>query len=149
MNLITNRYGVTTPTLILENGQSVSSPIYINLTTEVKKDLLNRFREIKTQQQIQAGYNPISTSKSGVSVVDNTKAPMTPIEHELGMDEHNLRLALFSRTGLPEVQILKLQEATGVELVTRQMIEQTQKLWLDHLFGNNATKRAKPVKANK
>ena len=76
--------------------------------------------------------------------------PMTGVVSiELGMDEHNLRLALFSRTGLPEVQILKLQEATGVELVTRQMIEQTQKLWLDHLFGNNATKRAKPVKANK
>ena len=149
MNLITNRYGVTTPTLILENGQSVSSPVYINLTTEVKKDILNRFREIKTRQQVEAGYNPVTTSKSGVSVIDNTKAPLTPIEHELGMDEHNLRLSLFIRNGLPEVQVMKLQKATGLQLVTRQMIEQTQKLWLDHLFGNNATKRPKAVKADK
>ena len=47
------------------------------------------------------------------------------VEQELGMNEENLRHALFARNGIPERLALKLQAVTGVELVTKEQIEQT------------------------
>ena len=46
------------------------------------------------------------------------------VEQELGMNEENLRHALFARNGIPERLALRLQAVTGVELVTKEQIEQ-------------------------
>ena len=51
------------------------------------------------------------------------------------MTEENLKQVLFSRNGLPERLILKLQRITGIELVSREQIEETQRAWVSHLFG--------------
>ena len=49
---------------------------------------------------------------------------------ELGVSEANLRHLLFARNGLPERLILKLQELTGLEMVSKQQIEDIHRL--DH-----------------
>ena len=101
MNLQTNRYNTTVPTAINDEGCSISVPFYIQPTNDQKKTLLNAFRNIKNQQLIDMGYNPLRKENSLV-VVDSMAPPQTAIEGELGMNEENLRLHLFSRQGLQE-----------------------------------------------
>ena len=107
--LSVNRYRQTTPTAIQPNGVSISCPLYIGPTRDQLKALLNGFR----QALVERGH---------------------AVEEELGMSEENLRQMLFSRNGLPERLILKLQRITGIELVSREQIEATQQAWVDHLF---------------
>ena len=59
---------------------------------------------------------------------------LTPVEDLLGMSEEYLRYALFSRNGMPERLVVKLQRLTGLELVNRREIEVTLIGWLDYLF---------------
>ena len=107
--LIKNRYGNLTPTSIQANGASISVPIYISLAKEQNKALLNALRDI---------------ARKG----DNT------VEEQLGVNEENLRTLLFGRNGIPERLLVKLQEITGVEVVTRKQIEETYSDWVDYLF---------------
>lgn len=44
MELQINRYGETTPTAIQSNGVVISTPIYIQLTKEQNKTILNAIR---------------------------------------------------------------------------------------------------------
>ena len=107
--LTENRYRQVAPTTITSSGVSISCPIYISPTRDQTKALLNAFRRAKQNRG-------------------------SVVEEELGMNEENLRYALFTRNGLPERLILKLQRLTGYELVTRDQIEATQNAWLTHLF---------------
>lgn len=109
MTLCTNRYQQVTPTSILPTGVAISTPIYVAPTRDQLKALLNGFRR---------------------AVMERGHAA----EEELGMTEENLRQMLFSRNGLPERLILKLQRITGIELVSREQIEATQQAWVDHLI---------------
>ena len=109
MNLSVNRYNQTAPTAVQSNGATISVPIYIAPTREQLKAILNGFRA--------------AVSERGDAAVA-----------ELGMDEAALRTVLFSRNGLPERLILKLQCITGIELVSREQIEATQQAWVAHLF---------------
>ena len=103
-----NRYQQVTPTAIYSNGVAVS-PIYIALTRDQNKQLLNAFRT--------------AIQERGAVV-----------EQEIDMNEENLRHALFARNGIPERLALKLQAVTGVELVTKEQIEQTFQEWVAHLY---------------
>ena len=108
MNLSVNRYNQTAPTAVQSNGMTISVPVYIAPTRGQLKAILNGFR--------------VAVSERGDAAVA-----------ELGMDEAALRTVLFSRNGLPERLILKLQCITGIELVSREQIEATQQAWVDHL----------------
>ena len=110
-NLSVNRYRQVTPTAIPANGVSISCPLYIGPTRDQLKALLNGFRTAVMERGHKA-------------------------EEELGMTEENLKQVLFSRNGLPERLILKLQRITGIELVSREQIEATQRAWVDHLFSS-------------
>ena len=112
MNLQINRYNITVPTAVTDSGLTISTPFYISPTTDQRKQLLNEFRTIKNQQLLEMGYTN-TTDNGNLKVVDNTKPPLTPIEQELGMDETNLRMAIFSRTGLQERVVMKLQKLTN------------------------------------
>ena len=107
--LITNRYGNITPTAIQANGAAISVPIYIAPTKEQNKALLNAVRDIARE-----GNNAV--------------------EEQLGVNEENLRTLLFGRNGIPERLLVKLQEITSVEVVTRKQIEETYSDWVDYLF---------------
>ena len=109
MTLTRNRYQQVTPTAIHSNGVAVSVPIYIALTRDQNKQLLNAFR---------------------TAVQERGEV----VEQELGMNEENLRHALFARNGIPERLALRLQAVTGVELVTKEQIEQTFQEWVAHLY---------------
>ena len=50
-----SRYGEVSPTEIHSSGIAVSTPIYITLTSDQWKALLNRFRQIKSQHGFVAG----------------------------------------------------------------------------------------------
>ena len=93
MELLTNRYSQVAPTAILPNGVSLSVPVYVSLTTEQSKTILNAVREIIREQRLEMGHNPIRESDYGVTVETAIQAPQTPIEIELGCDESNLRKA--------------------------------------------------------
>jgi hypothetical protein len=133
--LVTNRYNQTTPTSLQDNGCAISTPFYINPTTDQTKQLLNAFRSVKQKELLDAGFNNDPVVTPGGIVVETARTlPLAPIEQELGMNEESLRHVLFARQGIPERLVLKLQRLTGVYLVTREQIEDTYKQWLDYLY---------------
>lgn len=138
MKLQSNRYNTIVPTAINTLGTAISVPFYIQPTMDAKKALLNAFRVEKQKQLLEMGFDN-TRSEGRIVVVDNTKPPQTPIEAELGMTEENLRLTLFNRQGIQERLVLKLQQLTGVEVFTREEVEATFHLWLDHLYENHTT----------
>ena len=61
--------------------------------------------------------------------------------------KETLRYALFGRQGITERLIIKLQELTGVELISREAIENNIKMWLDYLYGEQPEKAKRVRKA--
>ena len=136
MNLMTNRYGVVTSTAIQPSGITVSTPIYISLPVEQRKAVLNSIRQIKTQQLMEMGWK-LADQKGGYRFGTDESfeaPPLTPVETELGCTEDHLRAALFSRHGMTERLLVKIQNLTGISVVHREQIEATYKDWLNHLF---------------
>ena len=132
--LQTNRYGQTSPTAVLPNGVAVSVPFYISPTTDQLKQLLNAFRFIRDKQLVEMGHTTTRSGNGSISIETFVKPPITPIEQQLGCDEENLRHALFTRNGIQERLLLKLQRLTGIELVSREQVEETYQMWLDNLY---------------
>jgi hypothetical protein len=136
--LVTNRYNQLTPTTIQANGCAISTPFYINPTTDQTKQLLNAFRTVKQKELLEAGLNNEPVVTPGGIVVETAKTlPLAPIEQELGMNEDSLRHVLFARQGIPERLVLKLQRLTGVYVITREQIEDTFKQWCDYLYSDS------------
>ena len=148
MTLTRNRFDQITPTHITESGATISCPFYINLTTDQKKLLLNTFRSIKQRQLAGLGYTDEARQEGSISVVTATTPPQTNIEIESGVNEENLRLLLFSRQGVQERLILKLQHLTGLEFVTKDQVLKTFNAWADYLFKDENKPVQKASKAS-
>ena len=147
MNLQTNRYNTMVPTAINTTGTAISVPFYIQPTTDQKKALLNAFRVEKQKQLLDMGFD--NTRNEGrIVVLDSTKPPQTPIEMELGINEENLRLMLFSRQGIQERLILQIQKATGVTIFTKEEVIETYTLWINHLFDDDEPRTKATTKAS-
>lgn len=146
IELLTNRYNQTTATHIQPNGCSISTPVYCCPTQDQVKLLLNAFREVVRQQRLEMGHSDAPTPSIGVSVTTATKPPMTAAEEELGMSEESLRYALFQRKGTPERLIIKFQQLTGVELITREAIVSNLNAWLDALEMPDENERPKTTR---
>ena len=145
--LVTNRFNQSTPTIVLEDGTAISTPTYINLSNDAAKALLNAFREVVLKQQLEMGHKPTDLStRGGLEVVNHTKPPKTPAELELGMDVENLRYVLFGRTGSPERVVLKLQELTGMSIVSSDQVKMVQDKWRNHVFSYESKTATKPRK---
>ena len=85
------------PTEIHSSGIAVSTPIYITLTSDQRKALLNRFRQIK-QEQIATTNCLVNDPGEASRQPDGTDAQatgLTPVEDFLGMPEEHLNLAWF------------------------------------------------------
>ena len=147
--LITNRFNQTTPTHIQSNGCSVSTPVYVTPTGDQLKAVLNAFRNVVHQQRLDMGFKPPATAANGISVTTAVKPGNTPAEDAIGMTEEALRYALFQRKGLPDRLIFKLQENTGVELVTREAVLATLQTWLDHMNLISTDENKAPKRTNK
>jgi hypothetical protein len=139
MKSINSRYGGLTANSISDEGTVVGTPIYITPSQEKKKELINAFRRIKTEQLIEAGWSDTSISSTGIKVVDSTAAPLTPIEMAAGFAEAELRMHLFSRQGLAERTIIKLQALTGVEVVSKEQLIESFNNWIEYVFDDQAT----------
>ena len=137
-----NRYGQKTPNYLLPNGITIACPVYFNLPMDTAKGLLNAFREQKLRELVELGWEDTQAVNGTALTVTTAKTPpMTPVEQAMGMTEESLRFALFSRQGIQERLILKLQKLLDIELVTRDQIEQTYKLWLNEFEFKAKTKR--------
>lgn len=143
-----NRYGIATPTSFTQSGLAISCPIYITLTTEQSKALLNGFREVKRQQLQDIGYQDTRTS-DGLKVVTRGDVPQTAIERECGFTEDALRQIIFGRQGISERTVLTLQRLTGVQVVSKDEIKQAQELWLDNVYVDDKKKVKRTRKASK
>jgi hypothetical protein len=137
--LVVNRYGQKTPTALQDNGCAISTPFYINPTTDQTKQLLNAFRVVKQKQLLEAGFDTTTSTPAGLVIQTAKQPPLTPIEQELGMNEEALRQVIFSRQGMNERLFLKLQRLTGVYLITRQQVEDTFTTWLNHLYDDTTS----------
>lgn len=144
MTLSTNRYGQTTPNLLLSNGITIATPVYFNLPTDTAKGILNAFREVKLRQLVEMGWTDTRASIGGLSVTTAEQPPQTQVELELGMNEEALRYALFTRAGVQERLVLKLQKILDLDLIKRTEIEKCYDLWLNEFEFNTAAK-AKPA----
>lgn len=97
-----------------EAGVRICLPVYVDAPTALRKQVLNQLREM-AKQPIEAAEQP--NTLTGIQVVSySTRQP--EIEAYLGMSLDNLRNVLFQRGGLEVSLVLKLQEVTGLEIVT-------------------------------
>lgn len=154
MNLIQNRYHQYTPTAITSDGVGISCPVYINLTNDQSKALLNEFRNVVARQRIEMGFNPkpVGSSLGELAVETAVLPPQSQAEVDLGMSEESLRYALFNKGGIAERIVLKLQEITGLTFVTSAQVAEVQSLWLSHIFdyeNKGITTTSKTGKRNK
>jgi hypothetical protein len=96
-----------------ESGVRVSNPVYVDLTTTQRKDLLNLIRTRcyetidVTQQETQSGIRTVSSANR-----------QGEIEGYLGMSLDVLRTVIFARGGLEVSLLLRLQSVAGFEVIT-------------------------------
>lgn len=148
--LQTGRYNQVTPNLLLDNGVTIACPIYFNLPLDTCKALLNAFREVKLRQLVDMGYEDTRTAcGGGITVKTAVTPPQTDIEIEIGMNEEALRYALFTRQGIQERLLLRLQKLLNIELVTRDEIEQCYSLWLDEFIEKPKAKKTTASRTKK
>lgn len=96
-----------------DSGVRISLPCYIDITMQQRKDLLNACRE-KAQSQV-ISSTPASMTGIRVETTSNTQSEM---ESYIGMSLDVLRGVIFSRGGIEVGLLLRLQEVTGIQLVT-------------------------------
>ena len=111
MALTISRYGEVSPTEIHSSGVAVSTPIYITLTSDQRKALLNRFRQIK-QEQIATTNCRVNYAGETSKQSDDTDAQatgITPVEDLLAMPKDRICNGLFSRNGMIEGLVASLR----------------------------------------
>ena len=99
-----------------DEGVRVSVPVYVDLTHNQRKEILNNLRAKAAYTE----YTPHTAS--GISTV-TTVTPTTDIESFIGMSIEVLRGVIFQRGGMPVDLVLRLQTAAGVEFVNEAMIK--------------------------
>lgn len=126
--------------MMTEEGVTISTPIYFRISAEHSKFILNTFREKKRQQLLEMGITMSAQPVAGTSLqVQTASSVMSPVEHQLGMNEENLRLHLFSRQGINDKLLTKLQVVLGISLVSKEEVMEAATLWISHLYDDQQT----------
>ena len=96
-----------------KSGVRISVPVYIDITMQQRKDLLNGIRELVNSSRV------VSTpsSSSGLTV-ETTSNVESDVESYIGMSLDVLRGVIFQRGGIEAGLLLRLQEVAGLSLVT-------------------------------
>jgi hypothetical protein len=97
------------------SGIRVSCPLYVDLPNNLRKQLLNGVRSKASEVIIDDTPQPQSISGIQVS---NSASLQPAIETYLGMAIDNLRNVLFQRGGLEASLVLKLEQVTGIEVLS-------------------------------
>lgn len=103
-------------------GARVSLPIYIDVSQQDRKLMLNGIRT----KIYETSSNQSPSSVSGIQVV-TAGSGQGEVERYLGMTLEVLRTVLFSRGGLPIDLCLRLQNVSGVEVLTEADIKKAFK----------------------
>lgn len=96
-----------------ESGVRVSIPVYIDLTSSQRKQILNAIREVA------AVRTSAVNSHTGLTVETSTDS-QGDVEAYLGISIDVLRSVLFGRGGLEAGLLLRLQEVSGLEFITQK-----------------------------
>ena len=96
-----------------KNGVRVSIPVYIDITMQQRKDLLNGIRESVHSNRVVS-----SPSTSSGLTVETTSNIESDIESYIGMSLDVLRGVIFQRGGIEAGLFLRLQEVAGLSLIT-------------------------------
>ena len=99
-------------------GARVSLPIYVDVSQQDRKLMLNGIRT----KIYETSSNQSPSSVSGIQVV-TAGSGQGEVERYLGMTLEVLRTVLFSRGGLPIDLCLRLQNVSGVEVLTEKDIK--------------------------
>ena len=102
---------------ITDSGVRICTPLYLDLSQQQRKTLLS---ELRTRAAEMSASNPVT--RSGISV-ESTNGVSAAITQFLGVDLEMVRQVLFQRGGLSAELVLRLQEITGVEVVSTKEIE--------------------------
>ena len=116
-----------------KNGVRISLPVYIDITTNQRKELLNGVREAMTASPTLSA----PTSMSGIRV-ETVNGTQPDIESYLGMTVDILRNVLFQRGGIEAGLLLRLQEVSGVTFVTDKDFQQAFKQRQEFVKGYTA-----------
>ena len=95
-----------------EKGVRVSLPVYADVPTDLRKQLLNGVR---------SAHDASSFSQRDTNTISNitvSTANQSNVEAYIGMKLEVLRSVLFQRGGLPLDLVLRLQEVSGIEVLT-------------------------------
>lgn len=96
-----------------KDGVRISLPCYIDITIQQRKEILNACRD-------QCNVTVVSSeppSMTGIRV-ETTSNAQSDMESYIGMSLDVLRGVLFQRGGIEAGLLLRLQEVTGLELVS-------------------------------
>ena len=107
-------------------GVRISLPCYVDLTMQQRKEILNACRDECSSQVISSE----PASMSGITV-ETTSNQQSKLESYVGMSLDVLRGVIFSRGGIEAGLLLRLQEATGIELVSEKDFSAAFKARLD------------------
>lgn len=97
---------------VTEQGVRISLPCYIDVPFTKRKEVLNKLRELSSNR-----YRSQPHTMSGITVETFANSHVD-IEAYLGMTIDVLRTVIFQRGGMEVSLILRLQEVTGIELVS-------------------------------
>lgn len=99
------------------SGVRVSCPVYIDAPIQARKTLLNAARSLAESFETTETH-----TQSGIRVATSTGG-LSKLETYLGCSFDILRQNLFQRGGISADLILKIQIATGVEVISVKEIE--------------------------
>jgi len=133
--LTVNRFGITVPTHVTPDGLTISTPNYVTLSLSARKLLSEQTRSVVADQMKQMGTDVSLQTFGQLVTTETAREPvLTPLETSMGMDLQNIRDTIWSRNGVKDSWLCKLQSLLGIEVVTREMLEQTHQAWLNHIF---------------
>ena len=127
----------------MASAQAIPKVSKTNLTPDGKKLLLQyTSRLILTDEQrtalkaaffdrLEQATKP--SNNSGISVVTHIGSD---VERQLGMDKLTFSSLVSSRESINIPVLLRMQRVLGVELVTKEYMQQCFKEYLDHLISN-------------
>ena len=100
------------------NGARISLPIYVDVSQQDRKLILNGVRTTIYAQQPTTTPNSVT----GLTVVNATNG-QHEVEAFIGMSMDVLRTVLFSRGGMPIDLVLRLQSVSGYEVLSEKDIK--------------------------
>lgn len=97
-----------------DKGVRVSTVLYVDVPNEIRKSL---YSALRSKVEMEA-FTATPATKSGITTVTANSAALSKIEAYIGISMSVLRSVIFARGGVALDLILRIQEATGLEVIS-------------------------------